>query len=208
MAAVYEWADSYDTKDWNRLSKCIAPTLRIDYRSFLNKLWEEMPAEEFIKMASDPHVLGDPTLKTQHFIGGTKWEKVSDDEIIGHHQLRVPHQKYTDETCTTVMVKGHAHSYNHHWYKKINGVWKFAGLNPEIRWFEYDFGTSIYYPSSPSLRHPFLPMPPQPSKKNSPTNLYHVQHYRQSLCNRPRPSRSRRRSSSRQELSSPSKRCA
>lgn len=45
-------------------------------------------------------------------------------------------------------------------------------------------------------------------ERNYPTNLYHVQHYRQSLCNRPRPSRSRRRSSSRQELSSPSKRCA
>ncbi|KXT07762.1 hypothetical protein AC579_2789 [Pseudocercospora musae] len=139
MAAVYEWADSYDSKDWVRLSKCIAPTLRIDYRSFLNKLWEEMPAEEFIKMASDPAVLGDPTLKTQHFIGGTKWEKVSDDEIIGYHQLRVPHQKYTDETMTTVAVKGHAHSFNLHWYKKVQGVWKFAGLNPDIRWFEYDF---------------------------------------------------------------------
>lgn len=139
MAAVYEWACSYDTKDWNRLSKCIAPTLRIDYRSFLNKLWEAMPADEFVKMASDPKVLGDPTLMTQHFIGGTKWEKVSDDEITGYHQLRVPHQKYSDETRKHVAVKGHAHSYNIHWYKKINGVWKFAGLNPDIRWAEYDF---------------------------------------------------------------------
>merc|ERR1739841_490242 len=46
MAAAYEWADSYDSKDWDRLSKCIAPTLRIDYRSFLNKIWEAMPAAE------------------------------------------------------------------------------------------------------------------------------------------------------------------
>jgi scytalone dehydratase len=38
-----------------------------------------------------------------------------------------------------VLVKGHAHSFNTHWYKKVNGVWKFAGLNPDIRWFEYDF---------------------------------------------------------------------
>jgi len=139
MAAVYEWACSYDTKDWDRLAKCIAPTLRIDYRSFLNKIWEEMPADEFVKMASDPKVLGDKRLMTQHFIGGTKWEKVSDDEIIGYHQLRVPHQKYSDETRQHVAVKGHAHSYNTHWYKKVNGVWKFAGLNPDIRWAEYDF---------------------------------------------------------------------
>lgn len=102
-------------------------------------MWEAMPAEEFVRMASDPHVLGDPTLKTQHFIGGTRWEKVSYTDAIGYHQLRVPHQKYTDASCKEVVVKGHAHSFNKHWYKKIDGVWKFAGLAPEIRWFEYDF---------------------------------------------------------------------
>jgi scytalone dehydratase len=98
-----------------------------------------MPASEFIAMASDPKVLGNPLLKTQHFIGGTKWEKVSEDEIIGWHQLRVPHQKYTDETMSEVAVKGHAHSTNQHWYKKVDGEWKFAGLNPNIRWSEFDF---------------------------------------------------------------------
>ena len=157
LNAYFEWADAYDTKvyssrsgtasreadrpsqDWERLSKIVAPTLRIDYRSFLNKIWEAMPAKDFVAMASDPTVLGDKTLKTQHFCGASKWEKVSDDEIIGWHQLRVPHQRYTDETMTTVLMKGHAHSTNQHWYKKIDGVWKFAGLNPDIRWGEYDF---------------------------------------------------------------------
>lgn len=126
-------------QNWEKLATVIAPTLRIDYRSFLNKIWEAMPAEEFVKMASDPTVLGDPLLKTQHFIGGTKWVKTSDTEITGYHQLRVPHQKYTDASQKTVAVKGHAHSYNTHWYKKVDGVWKFAGLDPDIRWFEYDF---------------------------------------------------------------------
>ncbi|KAI9867375.1 MAG: succinate dehydrogenase flavoprotein subunit [Trichoglossum hirsutum] len=137
--AVFEWADSYDSKDWVRLSKCIAPTMRVDYRSFLDKMWEAMPADEFVAMASSPTVLGDPLLKTQHFIGGTRWEKVSDTEVIGYHQLRVPHQKYKDDTMKEVAVKGHAHSTNKHWYKKVDGVWKFAGLAPDIRWFEYDF---------------------------------------------------------------------
>jgi scytalone dehydratase len=139
MAACYEWADSYDSKDWDRLAKCIAPTLLIDYRSFLNKIWEAMPAEEFVAMASDPHVLGDPLLRTQHFIGGTKWERVNDDEIIGYHQLRVPHQRYADDSLTKVALKGHAHSANTHYYRKVEGVWKFAGLNPDIRWGEYEF---------------------------------------------------------------------
>ncbi|KAI0166153.1 Scytalone dehydratase [Xylariaceae sp. FL1272] len=136
---LVEWADSYDSKDWKRLRKCIAPTLRIDYRSFLDKIWEAMPAEEFIAMISSPAVLGDPLLMTQHFIGGTKWQRISDTEVIGIHQLRVPHQRYTDTSRSKVAVKGHAHSTNTHWYKKVDGVWKFAGLAPEIRWGEYDF---------------------------------------------------------------------
>ncbi len=99
-----------------------------------------MPAADFITMASSKSVLGDPTLRTQHFIGGaTKWERVSDDEIVAWHQLRVPHQKYTDASLKEVKVKGHAHSTNKHWYKKVGGEWKFAGLSPDIRWFEYDF---------------------------------------------------------------------
>ncbi|POS74439.1 scytalone dehydratase [Diaporthe helianthi] len=138
-AALFEWADSYDSKDWKRLSRCIAPTLRIDYRSFLDKLWPAMPAQDFISMISDKAVLGNPLLRTQHFIGGSRWEKVSDTEVIGHHQLRVPHQVYTDATLGEVKVKGHAHSYNMHWYRKVEGVWKFAGLNPDIRWSEYEF---------------------------------------------------------------------
>ena len=113
--------------------------MRVDYRSFLNKLWEALPADEYVAMASDPHVLGDPLLKTQHFVGASRWEKVSDTEVIGWHQLRVPHQKYTDETKTQVAVKGHAHSTNQHWYKKVDGKWKFAGLAVDIRWGEYDF---------------------------------------------------------------------
>jgi scytalone dehydratase len=98
-----------------------------------------MPAEEFIQMISDPQVLGDPLLKTQHFVGASKWEKVSDTEVVGVHQLRVPHQRYADETRTRVAVKGHAHSTNMHWYRKVEGEWKFAGLDPDIRWGEYDF---------------------------------------------------------------------
>lgn len=98
-----------------------------------------MPADEFIAMISDPNVLGNPLLRTQHFFGASRWERVSDTVVIGYHQLRVPHQVYTDASLSTVAVKGHAHSANTHWYRKVDGVWKFAGLDPQIRWFEYDF---------------------------------------------------------------------
>ncbi|KAL8772820.1 MAG: hypothetical protein Q9209_002165 [Squamulea sp. 1 TL-2023] len=138
-ATLYEWADSYDSKDWPRLRACIAPTLRIDYRSFLDKIWPAMPADEYVAMASSPSVLGDPLLKTQHFIGASKWEKVSEDEVVGWHQMRVPHQRYVDEGMKEVKVKGHAHGTNQHWYRKVEGAWKFAGLAPEIKWGEFEW---------------------------------------------------------------------
>ncbi|GIJ81552.1 dehydratase AgnL8 [Aspergillus pseudoviridinutans] len=137
--ALFEWADSYDTKDWDRLKKCIAPTLRIDYRSFLNKIWEAMPSDEFLRMAADPRFLGNPLLKTQHFVGLSTWRKTGEDAIEGTHQLRVPHQRYTDASLTTVAVKGHAHGIATMWYRRVDGEWKFAGVCPQIRWTEYDY---------------------------------------------------------------------
>ena len=116
-----------------------------------------MPAGEFVDLVSSPAVLGDHSLKTQHFIGASKWIRTADDEVVGYHQLRVPHQKKISSAMDAAanassktkdmsntsddknVLKGHAHSTNTHWYKKIDGIWKFAGLSPDIRWFEHDF---------------------------------------------------------------------
>jgi len=97
-----------------------------------------MPAQSFVTMASDPHVLGNPLLKTQHLVGASKWVKVSDTEITGYHQMRVAHQKYAKEDLKEVAVKGHAHGKSTIWYRKVEGIWKFAGVEPDIRWSEYD----------------------------------------------------------------------
>lgn len=90
-------------------------------------------------MASNPCFLGNPLLKTQHFVGLGIWEKVGDDEIVGTHQLRVPHQKYTDSSMETVAVKGHAHGIATMWYRRVKDEWKFAGVCPQIRWCEDDY---------------------------------------------------------------------
>lgn len=86
--------------------------------------------------------------------------------------MRVPHQKYKDASMKEVAVKGHAHSTNQHWYKKVDGVWKFAGLSPDIRWSEYDFdkvfeeGRETFgeeeegvVPAKPSLEEPVKVVP-------------------------------------------------
>lgn len=102
-----------------------------------------MPRDEFIAMASDPRFLGNPLLKTQHFVGLSTWAKAGEDEdgdeMVGTHQLRVPHQRYTDASMKEVAVKGHAHGTATMWYRRVEGVWKFAGLCPHIRWGEFDY---------------------------------------------------------------------
>ena len=101
-------------------------------------------------MASSPKFVGNPLLKTQHLVGLSSWVKVSEDEVVGTHQIRVAHQKYTDDSLSTVAIKGHAHGTATVWYRRVDGVWKFAGLKPELRWSEYDydriFGEDIHHP--------------------------------------------------------------
>jgi len=98
-----------------------------------------MSASDFMAMVTSPEFLGDPTVKTQHLLGATRWEKISSTQVIGHHQLRAAHQVYTDATLQKVELKGHAHATNEHYYTKIDGVWKFAGLKPRINWNEHEF---------------------------------------------------------------------
>lgn len=112
---------------------------QVDYRAIIGRLWEAMPAEEFIILVSSRALLGDPLLVTQHVVAGTRWELISPTDAVGYHQIYAPHLKYEDEAKTKVLLRGYAHGTNKHWYKKIDGVWKFAGLEPEVRWFEYDF---------------------------------------------------------------------
>jgi scytalone dehydratase len=93
-----------------------------------------MPADDFVAMASDPHVIGNPRLRTQHLVGATRWVKTSDTEVIGYHQMRVAHQKYGDDNMSNVVATANAHGKGTVWYRKIDGVWKFAGIEPDIRW--------------------------------------------------------------------------
>ena len=81
-------------------------------------------------------------MKTQHFLGGSKWECLDDGSVSVDNQIRVAHQRYTDEAMTEMVNKGHAHGRTKHWYKKINGSWKLEGVAPALYWTEYDlFGT-------------------------------------------------------------------
>ena len=98
-----------------------------------------MPAEEFLDSMSSVEFLGDLHIRTQHFMGAAKYERVSETEIIGNYQIYAAHQRYTDLTLERVENRGHGHSCIKHWYKKIDGSWKLAGLCPRVYWNELRF---------------------------------------------------------------------
>jgi scytalone dehydratase len=139
---AFEWAESYDTKDWDRLRQSLAPSIRLDFRSLQGALQENLSPDDFVATLAGPTLLGDKTLKTQHLIGGAKWEVLSDGTVQVSHQIRVAHQRYTTEDLTVVANKGHAHGVTQHWFRKIDGFWKLEGVAPKLEFYEYDlFGT-------------------------------------------------------------------
>jgi len=105
----------------------------------MGKTWEAMPAAEFVGMASSPKFLGNARIKTQHLIGAGRYVRTGEDEMTGFHQMRVAHQKYKDDGLTEVLCKGHAHGKATVRYRRVGGLWKFAGLTPEIRWAEGEY---------------------------------------------------------------------
>lgn len=135
------------------MSSIVAPTVKVDYRSVNDFVDDAMPAEDFVAMTSNGGFLGDPNLDTQHLLGGHKLRKISDVEIEGLWQVRVAHQRYragssvegVDAMATTqkgkrpVLLTGHSHATITHFYRKVDGEWKWAGIDTDIRWNEVGF---------------------------------------------------------------------
>jgi len=134
--ALFDLFDSYDQKDWERLRRNTTPTVRVEYSGIGFQNWPEMPLDDYITMCSNSKFLGDPCTMTQHLVGASYFERVSETEAIGYHQLRAAHQVYTAPDLKEVKFLGHAQATNLHWYKNVDGVWKFAGLKPKVLWGE------------------------------------------------------------------------
>jgi scytalone dehydratase len=137
---AFEWAESYDAKDWNRLQRVLGPSVQLDFRGLGGVLHKDVSPEEYSAVLKG--AIGDPCLKTQHLLSGSKWQRQPDHTIQVWHQMRVAHQRYTDESLTQVVNKGHGHGVVQHGYRKIDGVWKLELVVPVLHWSEYDlFGT-------------------------------------------------------------------
>lgn len=112
---------------------------QVDYSIVGQQCFPHMEPEDFISMLSSPDFVGDPLVRTQHLVGAAAYEWVSEAEITATYQIRAAHQRYADLDLTTVAHRGHGYGVVKQWYKKIDGVWKFAGVRPEMYWNEHDF---------------------------------------------------------------------
>jgi scytalone dehydratase len=133
---AFEWAESYDTKDWDRLERCLGPSIRLDFRGLGGALHESLSPDEYAGILIG--VIGDKRLKTQHHLGGSKWERLPDGTVQAWHQLRVAHQRYTNECLSAVVNHGHGHGVVQHGYRKVDGTWKLEVVVPSLHWSEYD----------------------------------------------------------------------
>lgn len=108
------------------------------------ELYDGISPDEYVAILKK--IIGDERLKTQHFLGASRWERLSDDSVHVWHQARVAHQRYTDVNLTEVVNKGHGHGVVQHWYKKINEVWKIEGSASSAEWTEYDLIGTLQSP--------------------------------------------------------------
>ncbi|KAJ6164654.1 Scytalone dehydratase [Penicillium chermesinum] len=136
---AFEWADSCDIKDWDRLRNILAPTLLVDYSMIGHERLPKVSAEDFVAMIASPKLLGHPLVRTQNLIGAVRYNPVCDEEIGASYQIRAAHQRYEDPDHTSVTLRGHGYGKVTHWYKKMDGDWKLSGIRLEMYWSEYDF---------------------------------------------------------------------
>lgn len=89
-------------------------------------------------MMQNPLFLGDSNIDSQHLLALSKWEKISDTEIHSSHQSRAAHIRW-NEGRKTVAAKGHGHGVVKTIYKKVDGEWKWGGIETRVRFNEYEF---------------------------------------------------------------------
>ena len=105
-----------------------------------------MPAHEFVTMMKNPLFLGDPNIVSQHLLGLSKWEKISDKEVVSQHQSRAAHIRYEEgQKGKKIAAKGHGHGRVEMRYKLVEEnaregtVWKWAGIKTKVHFNEYEF---------------------------------------------------------------------
>ncbi|OCL15441.1 Scytalone dehydratase, partial [Glonium stellatum] len=74
-----------------------------------------------------------------HHISRSKFVKTSADEVTGYHQVRTEYKRYTSMDKKEIEATGQDLTMMLHFYKRIDGKWKLAGVKPTGRMSEFNF---------------------------------------------------------------------
>ncbi|KAJ6021375.1 NTF2-like protein [Penicillium herquei] len=87
---LFDWAESLDTKNWDKLDSLFTRSITVDYGGVVG--FENVSTPKgFIESLAHPASLGKDAISTQHFVGATKWEEVSEKKWVVTYQIRVAH---------------------------------------------------------------------------------------------------------------------
>jgi scytalone dehydratase len=158
---TFEWADSYDSKQFDRMEKILAPkvtvrsqgktspsflqsgysdipTKKLDYSEAFGTVYRDMPASSFVKMSSNPNRLGG-IVDCIHHVGASKYDRTGPDTVTGYHQVRTEYKRWKTMEKKEVEATGQGLTIMLHYYQRVNGEWKLAGVKPLTRSNEFNF---------------------------------------------------------------------
>ncbi|KAF2189041.1 NTF2-like protein [Zopfia rhizophila CBS 207.26] len=147
---TFEWADSYDSRQFDRLEAILAPEVTLDYSEALGQRPVTMRKSDFMKLSSNPNQLGG-LVGCIHHIGGSKYDRTGPDTVTGYHQVRTEYKRYKTQEKKEVEAEGHGLTLMVHWYKKIDGAWELTGTKPEVRMNEFNFEKIFTKGSKPKI---------------------------------------------------------
>jgi scytalone dehydratase len=83
---TFDWADSYDSKNFALLASILAPTVTVDYSEAFGQKPITMSKADILKLSSNENRLGG-IVDCIHHIGGSKYDRTSDDQVTGYIQV-------------------------------------------------------------------------------------------------------------------------
>jgi scytalone dehydratase len=100
----------------------------------------KLTADQFLELSKNKNRLGG-LVDCIHHVGASKFERTGPDTVTGHHQVFVKYKRYRSmvKKEDEVEATGEGLTMMLHYYQKVDGNWKLAGVKPQVRMSQFNF---------------------------------------------------------------------
>jgi scytalone dehydratase len=100
----------------------------------------KLTADQFVKLSNNENRLGG-IVDCTHHVGASKFERIGPDTVTGHHQVFFEYKRYKnmEKKNDEVEATGEGLTIMLHYYQKVDGKWKLAGVKPRVRMSQFNF---------------------------------------------------------------------